>query len=221
MRCDAADEKIDDMDRDQAASTLELLRKVVSKARDDTALQNWGLIWMCSAVSNGVGFEGTHYLLTTRHLSPKPYVILWSVVFLFNGLFIGTLKGRAQGAPSFIEKQVWNIWNTFIGGMVLVALVNYLLGLSTLLFMPAVASVLAAMTFSIMGAIMGRAWYVAAGVWAAVSLGMCFAPDHQFAIFGALWSLTQFTGGALLHRAKLRSQRTAGAGAGAGTGATT
>lgn len=195
------------MDRDQAAATLDMLRKVVSQARDDTALQNWGLIWMCSAVSNGVGFEGTHYLLSTGHLSPRLYVALWSVVFVCNGAFIATLKGRSRAARSFIEKQVWSIWNTFIAAMVLVALVNYLMGLRTLLFMPAVACIVAAMTFSIMGAIMGRWWYLPAGVWAAMSLVLSLLPSQQFALFGALWAVTQFTGGALLHREKRQRER--------------
>ena len=34
------------MDREQAVEALQLLRRVVGQARDDTTLQNWGVIWM-------------------------------------------------------------------------------------------------------------------------------------------------------------------------------
>ena len=56
-------------------------------------------------------------------------------------------------------------------GMVLLALLNYLLGLDRL-FMPSVACVLFATAFSVMGALMGRVWYAAATGFALAALGM-------------------------------------------------
>ena len=44
------------MNREEATQALELLRSVVSQARDDTALQNWGVIWIVHAVTNGAAF---------------------------------------------------------------------------------------------------------------------------------------------------------------------
>lgn len=199
------------MDRDEAAATLALLQKVVTQARDDTALQNWGLIWMCSGVSNGAGFVATHWLLAHGRRDPAPFVVVWGVVFALNGLWIATMKGRSAGPPSFIERQIWSIWNTFIAGMALVAVVNWVLGIATMLFMPPVACVLAAMTFSIMGAMMGKLWYAAAALWAAMALALAALPGVQFALFGALWFATQFTAGALLHRQRRRQLREAGA----------
>lgn len=194
------------MDREEAEDALAMLRKLASKTRDDTALQNWGLIWMCSAVTNGSGFFATHLLMARGRFEPLPYVVLWSAVFLFNGLFIIFLKGKSPkgSAPSFIDKQTLAIWNTFVLGMALTALINYLLGIQVMLFMPAVASILAAMTFSIMGSIMGRGWYAPAMLWALMAIVLALLPKAQFAIFAVMWALTQGTGGALLHRAKLQ-----------------
>ena len=197
------------MDREEAEDALAMLRKLASKTRDDTALQNWGLIWMCSAVTNGTGFFATHMLMARGRFDPIPYVGLWSGVFLLNGLFIIFLKGKSRAdsprsAPSFIDKQTLAIWNTFVLGMALTALVNYLLGIQVMLFMPAVASILAAMTFSIMGSIMGRGWYAPAMMWALMAIVLALLPKAQFAIFAVMWALTQGGGGALLHRAKLK-----------------
>jgi hypothetical protein len=51
---------------------------------------------------------------------------------------------------------------------------------------------------------MGRVWYAPAALWACMSIVMALRPREQFAIFAVLWALTQGTGGALLHREKLR-----------------
>ena len=201
------------MEREEAAVALTLLRKVVAQARDDTAVQNFGVIWMCSAFSNGGGFAATHVLLSRGHLSPAPYVAVWAVVFTLNGVFILAFKKKGRGAPSFIERQTWAIWNTCVAAMALAAVINYLMGISTMLFMPAVASLVAAVTFSTMGALMGRWWYLPAGVWAAMALVMALVPRLQFALFAALWWLTQGTSGYLLHRAKVRASVRASAGA--------
>lgn len=192
------------MDREQAADALLVLRKLATKTRDDTALQNWGLIWLCSAVSNGAGFFGTHVLLSRESYAPLPYVVLWTIVFLANGAFIVLFKGKSVGAPSFLDRQTWALWNTLIAAMALTAVVNYLLGIRVMLFMPAVGCILAAMTFSAMGSLMGRAWYAPAAIFAVSAIVIALRPKEGFAIFAALWAATQGTGGALLHRAKMR-----------------
>lgn len=201
------------MDREEAADALLVLSKLAKKTRDDTALQNWGLIWVCSAFSNGAGFFGTHLLFARGYDTPLPYVVLWAVVFVANGTFIALFKGKGSGPPSFLDRQTWSLFNTLIGAMALTAVVNYLLGLRTMLFFPAVACVLAAMTFSAMGALMGKAWYAPAAIFAAAALGVALVPRAGFAVLAALWAVTQGTCGALLHRDKLRLAR-AGGGAG-------
>jgi hypothetical protein len=190
------------MNREEATQALELLRRVVSQARDDTALQNWGVIWMLHAFTNGGGFAVTDWLWAQGHRGPGPYALLWTVLVGFNFASIFYLKrGQTAGVRSFIERQIWSIWSTFIGAMVLVALLNYLLGLDRL-FMPAVACVLFATAFSMMGALMGRIWYAVAVCFALAALGMTRVQEHVFTLLGALWFLAQFGGGLGLHLAR-------------------
>lgn len=195
------------MDRDEAADALKVLRRVAAQARDDTAVQNWGLIWLFSGVSNGAGFMGTHIFMSRGDLQPPRYIALWSVVFVLNGVWILLFKKKHRGAPSFLERQLWSLWNVLILAMAATAVVNYLLGLSVMLFVPTVCCILAAMTFATMGSLMGRAWYALAALWAVMAFVTAAMPRAQFALFALLWTVTQSGAGALLHRAKLASQR--------------
>ena len=52
------------MNREEANQALELIRRVVAQARDDTALQNWGVIWMLHSFVNGAAFAATNWLWT-------------------------------------------------------------------------------------------------------------------------------------------------------------
>jgi hypothetical protein len=192
------------MNREEAAEALQLIRRVVSQARDDTALQNWGTIWILHAFTNGAGFLATHALFQQGYRTPGPFALLWAVIVPLNVLAIFWLQRRdAAGVRSFIERQVWSIWTTCMAAMVLLAVVNWLVGLEVL-FMPPVACVLLAMAFSIMGALMGRAWYVAAVAFVLAALGIARVPHLGFAVLGALWFATQLTSGVVLHRARRR-----------------
>jgi len=199
------------MNREEAAQALQLIRRVVDQARDDTALQNWGVIWMVHALTNGGGFLGTHLLFQQGYRSPGPFVLLWSAIVPLNLLSILWLqRSEAAGVRSFIERQVWSIWTTCMASMVLVALVNWMMGLDVL-FMPPVACVLIAMAFSVMGAIMGRVWYAAAAVFALAALGIALVPGQGFAVLAGLWGVTQLLGGLLLYRARRRRLAEGGA----------
>ncbi|HVG62137.1 MAG TPA: hypothetical protein VNA24_26470 [Hyalangium sp.] len=192
------------MNREQAAEALQLIRRVVAQARDDSALQNWGVIWILHAFTNGGGFLGTHVLYQQGHRSPGAYVLLWLAIVPINLLSIFWLQRReAAGVRSFIERQVWSIWTTCMAGLALVALVNWLMGLEVL-FMPPVGCVLIATAFSVMGALMGRGWYTAAVLYALAALAMTQVPHLGFALLGAMWFVTQLIGGFLLHRARRR-----------------
>jgi hypothetical protein len=192
------------MNREEASEALQLIRRVVSQARDDTALQNWGVIWMIHAFTNGGGFLATHALFEQGQRTPGPYALLWGAIIPLNLLSIFWLRRHeAAGVRSFIERQVWSIWTTCMAGLVLVALSNWMLGLEVL-FMPGVTCVLIATAFSVMGALMGKGWYAAAAVFALSALGVARVPHLGFAVLGVLWFLTQFTGGLLLHRARRR-----------------
>lgn len=193
------------MNREEANQALELIRRVVTQARDDSALQNWGVIWMLNAFTNAAGFAATQWIWNRGDRTPGAYVVLWCAVYIVNLSIIFLLKrGQTAGARSFIERQIWAIWTTFMGGMWLVALLNWLMGLDRLLFMPAVACVLFASAFSMMGALMGRVWFTVAAFFALVALVMPRFPEHGFVLLAALWFVVQFCGGLALHRARLR-----------------
>lgn len=197
------------MDREEATRALEVLRKVVTQARDDTALQNWGVIWMLHAITNGAGFVTTNVLIWEGYLEPPIYVALWGGILSFNLVSIFVLKKRRAGARSFVETQLWAIWTTFIGAVSLIAVLNHVMALRTF-FLGPVIGVLAATCFSFMGSVMGTRWYIATAVFAAAAIAMGLLPDAQFVILGVVWGAMQFLGGAMLHRER-RRQVAAGA----------
>ena len=191
------------MDRTQAVEALELLRRVVGQARDDTTLQNWGLIWMLHGFTNGLGFVGTNILMWRGYHSPWPYVMLWAVILPVNMAAIFLLKSRQAGAWTFFESMIWLIWMTFIGAALLATVANYLLGFSIVQLGPVVA-VLSASAFSMMGGMMGKKWFLGAALFAVAAVAMAARPRWQFVILGATWSLVQFVAGATLHGQRKR-----------------
>jgi hypothetical protein len=150
------------MDRAQAVEALELLRRHVGQARDDTTLQNWGVIWMLHGLTNGLGFVGTNILMWRGYETPWPYVMLWGVILPVNMSSIFLLKSRPAGAWTFFESMIWLIWTTFIGAALLATAANYFLGFSLVHLGPVVA-VLSAYAFAMMGG-MGKRWFLGSGV---------------------------------------------------------
>jgi len=191
------------MNREEATKALELLRSVVSQAKDDTALQNWGVIWIIHAFSNGAAFTATQVLLWKDQQSRLPFIGLWSVVLVCNIGLILLLKARRAGAKTFIENQIWSIWLSFIGAVMLTAVVNDLLGLKLLALGP-VISVLSAFAFSMMGAIMGRRWYLGSAIFGGASLLMAAFPRYQYLLLGIVWCVAQLVGGVWLEIDKRR-----------------
>ena len=191
------------MNREEATEALALLSKVVSQARDDTSLQNWGVIWMLHAFSNAFGFAATDVLIHRGIARPLPFAVCWAPIIAFNLISIVSLKRGGGGARSFIERQIWSIWTTYMIALVLTALLNYALGLDRL-FMPAVGCVLSGMAFASMGSVMGRWWYVPAALWGVLALIVGAWPGHGFLLVAIGWFVTQFTGGVLLDRARRR-----------------
>lgn len=200
------------MDREEASRALELLKRVVSQARDDSALQNWGVIWMIHGVLNGGGFAATNQLVLRGVNEPWPYALMWGAIIGLDLLMVLALR-RRTGASSFVETQLWSIWLTFIAATALTAVLNHLMGLKTF-FLGPVIGVLSAMGFSMMGALMGRRWYIASAIFTAATIAMALVPKHQFTILGVVWGLSQFAGGIWLHGEK-RKRLAAGAQQGA------
>src|SRR5262249_13200076 len=197
------------VDREQAVEALQLLRRVVGQARDDTTLQNWGVIWMVHAVSNAAGFIATNVLFWRGHHAPGPYALLWSAIVTFNIGSIFVLKSHPSGAWTFFENMIWLIWLTFIGTVILTGVVNTLSGFEVMRLAPVIA-VLSAFAFSMMGGMMGKKWFVGSALFAAAAMAMALFPRWQFVILGTLWGVVQFVSRASLHRQRKR-RLTAGA----------
>jgi hypothetical protein len=185
------------MDREEATRALELLRSVVGQARDDTALQNWGVIWIVHALTNGAAFSTTQILLWKGFQSRWPFILLWTMVVVCNIGLILLLKARRTGTKTFIENQIWSIWLSFIGAVMLTAVVNDLMGFRLLALGP-VIGILSAFGFSMMGAIMGRRWYLGTAIFGLSSLAMAALPKFQYLILGGIWCVAQMIGGVWL-----------------------
>lgn len=199
------------MDRKEAVEALELLRRVVGQARDDTTLQNWGVIWMVHAFTNGTGFILTNVLVWRGYESPWPYAGLWMIILAVNLSGIFVLKAQPAGAWTFFESMIWLIWMTFIGAVMLTGVVNHLAGYRVMQLGPIIA-VLSASAFSMMGGMMGKRWFIGAGLFAAVALGMAAFPHVQFVLLGVTWGVVQLVAGIVLHRER-RHRLAAGASA--------
>jgi hypothetical protein len=191
------------MDRQEAIEALELLRKVVGQARDDTTLQNWGVIWMVHGVVNAGAFAATSVLMWRGYDSPWHYLALWGAVLCFNIPSIFLLKSRTAGARTFVENMIWLIWTTFIATVGLTGLANHLSGFKVFTLGPSIG-ILSAFAFSMMGGLMGKNWFLIAGVFALASLAMALLPDWQFVILGSVWGFCQFAAGLLMDRARRR-----------------
>jgi hypothetical protein len=191
------------MEREQAVEALELLRRVVGQARDDTTLQNWGVIWMIHAVTNGLGFLATNILVWRGYQSLWPYVLLWAILLPINIGSVFFLKAHPAGAWTFFESMIWLIWTSFIGAVVLTALAGLISGFQIMELGTAVA-VLSAFAFAMMGGMMGRRWFLATGLFILAALLAAAFPNWQFVIVGATWAIVQFIAGAVLHRERKR-----------------
>jgi hypothetical protein len=191
------------MNRDEAFEALEYLRRVVKETRDDSALQNWGVIWMVHAFTNGASFALTGWLLDHGYRTPPPFILLWALTLATNLTTIALLRRRRAGARTFVETQLWAIWTAFVGAVAVSAFLNYILGLDRIFLGPVIA-VLAAVAFASMGSLMGSHWYGVAALFLATAFAITLVPRYQFYVLGGVWLVTKFTVGLLLDRSRRR-----------------
>lgn len=193
------------MERNEAQEALALLRKVVDRARDDSALQNWGIIWMLHGLVNGGGFLATDVMLSKGMTDWRPFAAMWTAIVALDLAIVFALRRKA-GTRSFVDRAIWATWSTFIGAVILLAILNQMLGLAVGFLAPVVA-VMAAMGFSTMGAVISRRWYGLAALFAVAGFVMALPParDCRFLILGVLWGSSQFGAGVVLERAKRRA----------------
>ncbi len=190
------------MERNEATEALALLRRVVDRARDDSALQNWGVIWILHAFTNGIGFVVTDVLLWNGVAARAAYAGMWAGILAVNFLTIFLFRRRA-GARSFVERMIFSIWTTFVAAIVLLAILNEMLGLPIGFLAPVVA-VFAAVGFSMMAAVLHPLWFVPAAAFAGASVVMALFPGWQFVLLGVLWFACQLAAGLVLERIKRR-----------------
>ena len=193
------------MERNEAAEALALLRTVVDRARDDSALQNWGIIWMLHGITNGGGFIATNLMLWEQIQNWRPYAVMWSCIVTLNIGIILLLRKKA-GTRSFVDHAIWAIWTTFIGAVILLAVINQMLGL-TVGFLAPVVAIMASMGFCTMAAVISRGWYFPAALFATAGMVMSLpgVRHYQFIILGVLWCGCQVASGVVLERAKRRA----------------
>jgi len=193
------------MERNEAHEALALLKKVVDRARDDSAIQNWGRIWMLHAVTNGGGFLATDVMLSRGISDWRPFAAMWTGIVALDLGIVFALRRRA-GTRSFVDRAIWATWSTFIGAVIVLAVLNQMLGLAVGFLAPVVA-LMAAMGFCTMGAVISKGWYVPATLFTVASLVMAWPAVRpwQFTILGVLWAASQFSAGLVLERAKRRA----------------
>lgn len=181
---------------------LALLRRVVSQTRDDTVMQNWGLIWIIQGVINFAGFVATN-VLYWRKVPFWVFPALWFCLVAVELAITFLLKTRTAGARSFVESQIYSIWLIFFAGANLTGLINQLMGLELFLMGPMLA-VLAASSMAVMATIMGKKFFAPAVAAAVAAVLMAVFREWQFVILGTAWGSFQVGVGALFHRERLR-----------------
>ena len=190
-----------------------MIRTVISRTRDDTVLENWGLVWILHGITNCIAFSGTNVLYLRGTTSVPTYFAFWSVILVVNLALIFFIRKPTGGVITFVEKQIWSTWMTFVAASVLVAIVNHLLGQPAFYLGPILA-VLSAVAFASMGALMSRIFYWFAGLHAATAIGMSALPRYQFFLLGIAWALSLILPGQRLHRdrlARIRGEKGGGA----------
>src|SRR5258708_7608865 len=190
------------MERQEAMQALELLRRVVSQTRDDTAMQNWGLMWIIQGMINCAGFMATS-VLYWRRAPAWVFPTLWFCIAAVDLAINFALKTRTAGTRSFVESQIYSIWLIFFASANLVGLINQLMGLEIFLMGPMLA-VLAASSMAVMATIMGKKFFAPALAVALAAVLMALFREWQFVILGAVWGSFQVGVGMIFHRERLR-----------------
>jgi hypothetical protein len=167
------------MKLEDAEEALAMIRRVISRTRDDTVLENWGLVWILHGFTNGLAFAGTNVLYLACVQSVTAYVGFWGCMLVLNLSLIVFVRKPTGGAITFVEKQIWATWLTFVAAVFLVAAVNHLLGQPAFYLGPILA-VLSAIAFATMGHLMSARFYRFATLHAVASIAMALVPRYQF-----------------------------------------
>jgi hypothetical protein len=192
--------------REEAEEALAMIRQVISRTRDDTVLENWGLVWILHGFTSGIAFGGTNVLYLEGIQSVPIYFGFWLCTLFLNLLLIAFLRKPTGGAITFVEKQIWATWLTFVAACFLVAAVNHLLG-QPVFYLGPILAVLSAIGFATMGHLMSSRFYRFAALHAITAIVMAVVPRYQFFFLGAAWTISLVTPGVRLHRERLARKR--------------
>jgi hypothetical protein len=196
------------MDKQQAEQALAIIRGVIANTREDLVAQNWGLIWLVHAFTNGAAFAAIG-LVAERNQRPIIwYLIPLAVVAVVNLVIVAALADRDRGVRSVIEYQLHGIWLTFIVFTLGIALVLHLAEASPRLFGPLIAST-SGIGFAMMGVMFSKRFLILAAAFLAVAVLTPLLPPSGIAWYfiAAVWWIAMFIPGVLLTQERRRRMR--------------
>jgi len=197
------------LDQDQAEEALSLIRKVVDETRDDLVAQNWGLLWMLHAFVNLTAFVVVGVVVVPRDLPVWWQLVPMAAAGAIDGVLVLLLADRDRGIRSFVEAQMHGVWTTFIVATGLANLALHFGGADPDLFV-LVVTLTSGIGFATMGVLFHARFFGVAAVFAlALLTSPLLGAAVSWVVLGAVWGLTLFSSGLLMHRARSRRTGTA------------
>jgi hypothetical protein len=191
------------MDREQAEKSLELIRSVIERTRDDLIERNWGLIWIVHSFINFVFCVVSGTWIDAQGLAAYWYAVPLSGLTVINILVVLLFMSRERGVRSYVEWQLWAIWIVFVVFTVAAMLGVHLAGVTPKFFGP-IFAMNCGICFAMMGIVFYRRFLIVAGVFLAATVGAALLPASQWWLIGAAWWLAMFPTGLTAHRERLR-----------------
>lgn len=174
------------MNRDEAVTSLKLIRSVIEKTRDEAILQNWGWIFALAGLLKLAGCAVSNYWIVEGETSPRQFLLLWIGYVAALLLIILALRKKSPGVRTFVEKSIWGIWIAYIVACFMVAAMNALLELPPFVLLP-VCALIAAFGWTMMALTVARVFALFVVIFLATAYGMTLFPTYGFLILGGGW----------------------------------
>lgn len=200
------------MDRNEAEEALALIRQVVSRVHDETILHNRGIVMVVMGFLDLAVFAVTQLLAGNRVHALLPYAAVWGVYVLIGLAVNLSVRPRAGGTMTYVERHVWGNGLTFYtAGFALAALDCWFLPpAQALRIIPAHTAVVGAIAFAFM-TLLDRRFFLYTGVFFAVAGLLAFWPDYGFALLGLTWCVCLVVPGSQYMRARKKMLAAGGA----------
>jgi hypothetical protein len=193
------------MDRDQAEKSLELIRSVIERTRDDLIERNWGLIWIVHSFINfACCASGTW--IDQHNLGVYWYALPLLAVTVLNVVVVLLFMSRERGVRSYVEWQLWAIWIVFVIFTLAAMVAIDWTELKPSFFGP-IFSMNCGICFAMMGIVFYRRFLIVAGVFLAATILAASLPSVQWYLIGAAWWLAMFPTGLSAHRERLKRRQ--------------